>query len=93
MTLSIRRVNQSLLHSIRHESFWLVYALIGMVFVMHCGLMYIPEVASILGGLGLNFEYVPLTLLDWLLALAFALPAIVGMECVKWVSRKRGITY
>jgi Ca2+-transporting ATPase len=93
MILSIRRVNQSLLHSIRHESFWLVYALIGMVFVMHCGLMYIPEVASILGGLGLNFEYVPLTLLDWLLALAFALPAIVGMECVKWVSRKRGITY
>jgi Ca2+-transporting ATPase len=93
MILSIRRINQSLLHSIRHESSWLVYALIGMVFVMHCGLMYIPEVASILGGLGLNFEYVPLTLLDWLCGLAFALPTILGMECVKWMSRRRGITY
>lgn len=93
MILSIRRINQSLLHSIHHESFWLVYALIGLVFLMHCGLMYIPAVTSILGGFGLNFDYVPLTVLDWLLALAFALPTIVGMECVKWVSRKRGITY
>jgi hypothetical protein len=70
-----------------------VYALIGIVFLMHCGLMYIPAVTSILGSLGLNFGYVPLTLLDWLLALAFALPTIVGMECVKWVSRKRGIAF
>jgi len=93
MILSIRRINQSLLHSIRHESFWLVYALIGIVFLMHCGLMYIPAVTSILGSLGLNFDYVPLTVLDWLLALAFALPTIVGMEYAKWVSRKRGIAY
>jgi len=93
MILSIRRINQSLLHSIRHESFWLVYALIGIVFLMHCGLMYIPAVTSILGSLGLSFSYVPLTVLDWLLALAFALPTIVGMECAKWVSRKRGIAY
>lgn len=93
MILSIRRINQSLLHSIRHEGFWLVYALIGIVFLMHWGLMYIPAVTSILGSLGLSFEYVPLTALDWLLALAFALPTIVGMECVKWVSRERGIAY
>jgi Ca2+-transporting ATPase len=93
MILSIRRINQSLPHSIRHESFWLVYALIGLVFLMHYGLMYIPAVTSILGGFGLNFGYVPLTALDWLFALAFALPTILGMECVKWVSRKRGIAY
>jgi Ca2+-transporting ATPase len=93
MVLSIRRINQSLPHAIRHESFWFVYAMIGIVFVMHCGLMYIPAAGSILAGFGLNFEYVPLTALDWLVAIAFALPTILGMECVKWVSRRRGITF
>jgi hypothetical protein len=39
------------------------------------------------------FEYIPLIAFDWLLAFSLALPAIIGMELVKWGSRKRGITY
>ncbi|MFX1475286.1 MAG: HAD-IC family P-type ATPase, partial [Promethearchaeota archaeon] len=100
MILSIRRINQPLTRSIRRESYWLIYALVGLVFLMHWGLMYVPLMYPIdvpFGGLlgyilGL-FEYVTLNAFDWLIAFALALPAIVGMELVKWGSRKRGITY
>lgn len=93
MILSIRRINQSILRSIRHESFWLIYALIGLVFLMHCGLMYIPEVTNILNSLGINFQYIALTPLDWLITILLACPAIFGMELVKWYSRRAHITY
>ncbi len=102
MILSIRRINQPLTRSIRRESYWFIYAMIGFVFLMHWGLMYVPILypdilAASAGGLfgyilGL-FEYIPLMAFDWLIAFSLALPAIVGMEIVKWGSRKRGITY
>ena len=102
MILSIRRINQPLTRSIRRESYWFIYAMIGLVFLMHWGLMYVPimypdVLASYAGGLfgyllGL-FEYIALNSFDWLIAFSLALPAIVGMELVKWGSRKRGITY
>jgi Ca2+-transporting ATPase len=93
MILSIRRINQSILKSIRRESFILIYILIGFVFLMHCGLMYIPEVSIILNDFGISFDFVPLSQLDWLIAFMLALPTIVGMELVKWASRKREIFY
>jgi Ca2+-transporting ATPase len=100
MILSIRRINQPLTRSIRRESYWLIYGLMGLVFLMHWGLMYVPLMYPIdvpFGGLlgyilGL-FEYIALSSFDWLIAISLALPAIVGMELVKWASRKRGITY
>lgn len=93
MILSLRRINQSLIRSIRFESYWLIYLLIGLVFLMHAALMYIPEITLFLGALGINFQYVPLTILDWLIALLLAIPATLGMELVKWISRKYGIIY
>ncbi|MFX1562608.1 MAG: cation-translocating P-type ATPase [Promethearchaeota archaeon] len=93
MILSIRRINQSLLKSIRRESFILIYILIGFVFLMHWGLMYIPEVSIILADFGISFDFVALAQLDWLIAFMFALPTIVGMELVKWFSRRRNIFY
>ncbi len=93
MILSIRRINQSILRSIRRESFILIYILIGFVFLMHWGLMYIPEVSIILADFGINFDFIPLAQLDWLIAFMFALPTIVGMELAKWFSRRRNIFY
>ncbi len=96
MILSIRRINQPLTRSIRQESYWFIYAMIGFVFLMHWGLMYVPVMYPI-GGLfgyilGL-FDYIILNSFDWLIAFSLALPAIIGMELVKWGSRKRGISY
>jgi len=93
MVLSIRRINQPLHRSLRRDGFWLVYAFIGLVFLMHWGVMYVPQVSEILAPLGINFEYVALTPIDWLVAFTLALPAILGMELVKWACRRRGITF
>ena len=93
MVLSIRRINQPLHRSLRHDGFWLVYALIALVFLMHWGVMYVPQVSEFLAPLGINFEYVPLALLDWMVAFILALPAILGMELVKWACRRRGMTF
>jgi Ca2+-transporting ATPase len=92
MILSIRRINQSVLRSIRRESFWFIYAMIGMVFLMHLGLMYIPLAQEILLTWNINFYYVPLSYIDWAMAISLSLPALVGMEIVKWGYRRRGIT-
>ena len=93
MILSIRRINQSMWRSIRYESYWLIYALIAIVFVMFAGLMYIPEVNLILASLGIEFQFVPFTVIDWIMAFLLAAPAIFGMELLKWGCRKRGIYF
>lgn len=93
MVLSIRRINQSMWRSIRHESYWLFYLLIGLVFLMLAALMYIPEVNIILASLGIDFQFVPLAATDWLIAFLLSTPAILGMEGVKWLCRKRGIYF
>jgi len=93
MILSIRRINQSLWRSTQFESYWLIYILVGLVFLMFAGLMYIPEVNIFLASLGIDFQFVPLTAADWLVAFLLAAPAIFGMEGVKWVCRNRGITF
>ncbi len=93
MILSIRRINQSLVRSIRFESYWLIYVLIGLVFLMFAGLMYIPAVNLFLVSLGIDFQFIPLSAIDWLVAFLLATPAIFGMELVKWVSRKRDIYF
>jgi Ca2+-transporting ATPase len=93
MILSIRRINQSMWRSIRYESYWLIYLLISLVFLMFAGLMYVPEVNVFLGSLGINFQFIPLSAIDWFLAFLLAAPAIFGMEGVKWICRSRGIHF
>ncbi len=93
MILSIRRINQSIVRSIRHESYWLIYVLISLVFLMFAGLMYFPEVNVFLASLGIDFQFVPLSVLDWLVAFLLAVPAILGMEIVKWACRRHRIYF
>ncbi|MFW9830252.1 MAG: cation-translocating P-type ATPase [Candidatus Thorarchaeota archaeon] len=91
--LSIRRINQSMFRSIRYESYWLIYLLIAVVFIMFAGLMYVPEVNLILASLGVDFQFIPLSAVDWLIAFMLAFPAVFGMELVKWGCRKKGISF
>lgn len=93
MVLSIRRINQSMWRSIRFESFWLVYLLIGLVFLMFAGVMYIPDANLLLATFGIDFRFIPLTAVDWVVAFLLAAPAIFGMEGVKWICQNRGISF
>jgi Ca2+-transporting ATPase len=93
MILSIRRINQFLPRSIRHESFWFIYLFISISFIGHLLLMYHPLAAPVTLYLGFNFEYIPLKLIDWLVAITLALPSIIGMEIFKWIYRRRDLTF
>ncbi|MFX0167930.1 MAG: cation-translocating P-type ATPase [Candidatus Hodarchaeota archaeon] len=93
MILSIRRINQSVYRSMRYESFWFIYFMLAFVFLMHLGLMYIPQATMILSSLNINFDYYPLTGLDWLIVFALSLPALAGMEVYKWANRRSGKTF
>jgi Ca2+-transporting ATPase len=93
MIISIRRINQSAIRSIRDESYWFIYLMIAFVFLMVLALMYSPLLNEILVGIGINFYFVPLTVLDWLVVIALAIPAVVGMEIIKWAARRREIHF
>jgi Ca2+-transporting ATPase len=93
MIISIRRINQSALRSIREESYWFIYLMLAFVFLMVVALMYSPLIIEFLAGIGIEFHFVPLTTLDWLVVIALAIPAVVGMEVVKWAARRREIHF
>jgi magnesium-transporting ATPase (P-type) len=93
MILSLRRINQSTYRSIRHESFWFIYLMLAFVFLMHLGLMYIPQATAILASFNINFNYYALTGIDWLIVLLLSLPALAGMEVFKWAHRRAGKSF
>ncbi|MDO8056229.1 MAG: cation-transporting P-type ATPase, partial [Candidatus Hermodarchaeota archaeon] len=93
MILSIRRINQSAYRSIRYESFWFIYLMLAFVFLMHLGLMYIPQAVAILASFNISFDYYALTGLDWLIVLLLSLPALAGMEIYKWAHRRTGKSF
>jgi len=43
----------------------------------------VPIVQEILAGVNLNFYFMPLTVVDWIICILCALPAILGMELYK----------
>ncbi|MFX1317595.1 MAG: cation-translocating P-type ATPase [Promethearchaeota archaeon] len=93
MMISIRRINRSALQSIRDESYWFIYLMLAFVFLMVLVVMYSPLINEVLAGIGINFYFVPLTTLDWLVVIALAVPAVVGMEVIKWAARHREIHF
>jgi Ca2+-transporting ATPase len=93
MILSIRRINQSAYRSIRHESFWFIYLMLAFVFLMHLGLMYVPQAVAILASFNISFDYYALTGLDWLIVLLLSFPAFAGLELYKWTHRRRGKSF
>jgi Ca2+-transporting ATPase len=91
IVLSIRRINMPIQRSIREPGTWIFVFLLGLIYLAHYLLMYVPLTQVILSPYGLDFYFMPLTNYDWFIVLLGSLPAIVGVELYKWRFRKRDI--
>jgi Ca2+-transporting ATPase len=94
MVLSIRRINMSLIESNKGEDFSLrAYIFIALVVVGTVGLIYVPVAQLMVIDIGIVFEFMWLTWLDWVLIIVACLPSVVGLELYKWNKRRNGVTF
>jgi Ca2+-transporting ATPase len=93
LVFQIRRPNKSLIRSLIEDSNRRMYYIIGFLFALFLLLMYIPGVQVTLADWGINFLFMYLTGLDWLVCFLIALICIVSFEIVKYVARNYGITF
>jgi len=91
MVLLIRRINLPLHKSLREPGTWIFVIFLGLIYLAHFLLMYVPLVNEILSSFGLNFYIIPLTLYDWIICVLMALPAILGVELYKQHFRNKDI--
>ncbi|MBY8992736.1 MAG: cation-transporting P-type ATPase [Candidatus Lokiarchaeota archaeon] len=93
LIFQIRRPNKSLFRSLIEDSNKRMYLIIGFLFALFIMLMYIPGVQVTLAKAGINFMFMYLTGIDWLMCFLISLICIVSFEIVKYISRSYGITY
>ncbi len=94
MVLAIRRINMSIVQSNKGEDFSLrTYIFVGMVIFGTVGLIYTPLVQLAVVNIGIIFEFMWLTWLDWVLIIIACLPSVVGIELYKWSKRRQGIMF
>ena len=91
IVLSIRRINMPIMRSIREPGTWIFVFLLGLIYLAHYLLMYVPLTQVILAPYGLHFYLMPLTSFDWSVVLLGSLPSIVGVELYKWYFRKKDV--
>jgi hypothetical protein len=91
IVLSIRRINMPIQRSIRESGTIIYVFMLGLIYLAHFLLMYVPLAQEILSPYGLDFFFAPLTSYDWLIVILGSLPSIVGVELYKWRFRKRDI--
>ena len=92
LVLIIRRINMPITKGVREPGIWIYAILLGLIYLAHLLLMYVPEVQLILNSVGLDFFFVPLSLNDWMVCIIAALPALVGMEVYKKYLRMKDVT-
>ncbi len=93
LIFQIRRPNKSLIRSLIEDSTKRMYLIIGFLFFIFLLLMYIPGVQVWLAERGLNFMFMYLTGLDWLVCFLISLICIVSFESVKFAARRYNITF
>ena len=91
MVLLIRRINLPLHKSLREPGTWIFVIFLGLIYLAHYLLMYVPMVNDILFTYGLAFYIIPLTIYDWIICILLALPAIIGVELYKWKFRRNDV--
>jgi Ca2+-transporting ATPase len=99
LVFQIRRPNKSLIQSfkeLRHDSNPIMYLFLGLCWAALLALMYIPGAQLILAredGSGLNFMFMTLNGLDWLVCLGISMICVATFEIVKWQARERSISF
>ncbi|MFX0001502.1 MAG: cation-translocating P-type ATPase [Candidatus Hodarchaeota archaeon] len=94
LVYQIRRPNKSLIKSLIEDRNKFMFILIGILFFVFIALLYIPGVQTFLAdSWRINFMFMPLTGLDWLVCFLISLVCIVSFEIVKWLARRKSITF
>ncbi|MEJ2248707.1 MAG: cation-transporting P-type ATPase [Candidatus Lokiarchaeota archaeon] len=93
LVFQIRRPNKSLLKSLIEDRNKFMFYLTGLLFALFIMLMYIPNVQVYLANAGFNFSFMFLTGLDWFICFLISLICIGSFEGIKFLARKKGITF
>jgi Ca2+-transporting ATPase len=93
LVFQIRRPNKSLIKSIKEDSTKFMYILIGLLFGVFIAIIYIPGFQTALASIGINFMFMFLTALDWLICFLISLICIFSFEIVKYYARKHEIFF
>ncbi len=93
LIFQIRRPNKNLIKAFKEDSSKTMYIVIGLLFGLFLALMYIPGVQIFLALGGINFMFIYLTALDWLVCFLISLICIISFEIVKYAARKKGISF
>jgi len=94
LVYQIRRPNKSLIKSLIEDRNKFMFILIGFLFFVFIALIYIPGVQTFLAeSWGVNFMFMLLTGLDWLVCFLISLICIVSFEIVKFIARKKEIVF
>ena len=93
LVFQIRRPNKSLFRSLKEDSNKRMYLIIGFLFSVFLMLMYIPNAQVALARAGINFMFMYLTALDWMVCFLISLICIITFEIVKYVARKYKISF
>lgn len=90
LVLSIRRVDKSLIRSIKEDSNILIYIMAFFIPLVHILLMYIPALQEIVGILNIDLMIIMLGPMDLLFCILIALVPILVLESVKHYFRSKG---
>ncbi|MHA1732897.1 MAG: cation-translocating P-type ATPase [Promethearchaeota archaeon] len=93
LIFQIRRPNKSLFKSIKEDSTKLMYLVTGFLYAVFLLIMYVPRAQLGLARMNVNFMFMSLTAMDWLVCFAISLICIVTFEVIKFVCRIRGISF
>jgi len=93
LIFQIRRPNKSLIKSVREDSNKRMYLIIALLFGLFIMLMYIPGVQVGLASSNINFMFMFLTGVDWLVCFLISLICIISFEIVKFAARRKDITF
>ncbi|MFX0036313.1 MAG: cation-translocating P-type ATPase, partial [Candidatus Hermodarchaeota archaeon] len=93
LVFQIRRPNKSLVKSLIEDRNKFMFILISFLFFVFIALIYIPGIQVFLADSGINFMFMYLTGLDWLVCFLISLICIVSFEIVKFLARRKNITF
>jgi Ca2+-transporting ATPase len=93
LIFQIRRPNKNVIKAFKEDSSKFMYLIIGLLYGIFLALMYVPGVQVFLAMIGINFMFMYLTAFDWLVCFLISLICIVSFEIVKYIARRKGITF
>ncbi|MHA1490612.1 MAG: cation-translocating P-type ATPase [Promethearchaeota archaeon] len=93
LVFQIRRPNKSLIKSMREDRNKFMFYIIGFLYALFLLLIYFPGVQVALASVGINFMFMYLTVLDWVVCFGVSLICIVSFELVKFYAREKRISF